>query len=137
MAGTLVSTDPIREVLEQPTYTDHPSFEQVPWGSVKDERTRMIESNPYVLVGTFNLRYSRILSHSQCIVGAGQTGLNIASRLKQMDIPTLILERSSRVGDVWRERYPTLVLHTPRPHHSRTSPLFDIRMENSYPRAIF
>lgn len=103
------------------TYTYHLAIEQVPWGSVRDGRTRMIENDPYVLVGRFNLGSSKIFSHPHCIVGAGQTGLNIASRFKQMNIPTLILERSARVGDVWRERYPTLVLHTPRPHHSRRS----------------
>lgn len=54
------------------------------------------------------------------LVGAGQTGLNIGARFKQMGIRTIIIEKNNRVGDVWRKRYPTLVLHTPRPHHSRT-----------------
>lgn len=56
--------------------------------------------------------------YSFFVVGAGQTGLNIGARLKQLGIPTLLIEKNARVGDVWRNRYPTLVLHTPRPHHS-------------------
>ncbi|KAI0774159.1 dimethylaniline monooxygenase (N-oxide-forming) [Fomes fomentarius] len=59
------------------------------------------ESKPYVLV-----------------VGGAQTGLNIAARFKQMDIPTLVIERNEQIGDVWRKRYPSLTLHTPRRHHS-------------------
>ncbi|KAI0698553.1 dimethylaniline monooxygenase (N-oxide-forming) [Cerioporus squamosus] len=60
-----------------------------------------VESKPYVLV-----------------VGAAQTGLQLAARFKQMNIPTLVIERSARPGDVWRKRYPSLTLHTPRRHHS-------------------
>lgn len=35
-----------------------------------------------------------------------------------MNIPTLVIEREARVGDTWRKRYPTLVLHTIRRHHT-------------------
>ncbi|RPD53948.1 FAD/NAD-P-binding domain-containing protein [Lentinus tigrinus ALCF2SS1-7] len=52
------------------------------------------------------------------ILGAAQTGLQIAARFKQMDIPTLVIERHARVGDTWRKRYPTLTLHTVRKHHT-------------------
>lgn len=55
------------------------------------------------------------------IVGAGQTGLNIAARFQQMNIPTLVVETNNRVGDSWRKRYPTLSLHTPRSHHPSMS----------------
>ena len=50
-------------------------------------------------------------------VGAGQAGLQMGARLRQMGIRTLIIEQTSRIGDVWRKRYPTLALHTPRSHH--------------------
>ncbi|KAI0638063.1 FAD/NAD-P-binding domain-containing protein [Trametes polyzona] len=54
-----------------------------------------VETNPHVL-----------------IVGAGQNGLQVAARFKAMQIPTLVIERHPRIGDVWRKRYPTLALHT-------------------------
>ncbi|KAI4273562.1 MAG: hypothetical protein LQ337_004544 [Flavoplaca oasis] len=45
------------------------------------------------------------------IIGAGQGGLTIAARLKQLSIPTLIIDRNERIGDNWRNRYHQLVLH--------------------------
>jgi putative flavoprotein involved in K+ transport len=47
------------------------------------------------------------------VVGGGQAGLTIAARLKQLDIPTLIIEKNDRIGDNWRARYHSLVLHDP------------------------
>lgn len=45
------------------------------------------------------------------VVGAGQQGLSIAARLKALNIDALVLERSARVGDSWRNRYHSLRLH--------------------------
>jgi cation diffusion facilitator CzcD-associated flavoprotein CzcO len=45
------------------------------------------------------------------IIGAGQSGLMMAARLGQLGISTLIVDKSERVGDVWRKRYRTLRLH--------------------------
>ena len=45
------------------------------------------------------------------VVGSGQAGLSIASRLKQQDIDTLIVDKNERVGDNWRNRYHSLKLH--------------------------
>jgi len=45
------------------------------------------------------------------IIGAGQSGLMLAARLSHNGINTLLVDRSSRVGDIWRERYRTLKLH--------------------------
>jgi hypothetical protein len=47
------------------------------------------------------------------IVGGGQGGLEIAARLKMFDIPTLVVERNTRIGDSWRNRYKALCLHDP------------------------
>ncbi|ESK92689.1 flavin-binding monooxygenase [Moniliophthora roreri MCA 2997] len=77
-------------------YGDH----TLAWGDVKMERQRRIEEDPHVL-----------------IVGGGQNGLNVAARFKQMQIPTLIVEKNARVGDNWRQRYPMLTLHTPKTQH--------------------
>ncbi|KAJ4478382.1 FAD/NAD-P-binding domain-containing protein [Lentinula aciculospora] len=71
------------------------------WSEVREQRARMIEANPRVL-----------------IVGAGQNGLQVAARFKQMNIPTLVIEKNERVGDQWRKRYPSLTLHTPKRHHT-------------------
>lgn len=38
-----------------------------------------------------------------------------------MNIPAIVIEKSERVGDIWRKRYPTLVLHTIRDHHQSES----------------
>jgi putative flavoprotein involved in K+ transport len=47
------------------------------------------------------------------VVGAGQGGLAVAANLRLMGIDTLVLEKSERVGDGWRKRYHSLVLHDP------------------------
>jgi putative flavoprotein involved in K+ transport len=47
------------------------------------------------------------------VVGGGQAGLTVAARLKQLDVPALIIEKNDRIGDNWRTRYHSLVLHDP------------------------
>ncbi|KAF5369532.1 hypothetical protein D9758_002791 [Tetrapyrgos nigripes] len=71
------------------------------WKDVRQDRRKMVEENPHVLV-----------------VGGGQCGLMVAARFKQMGIPTLVLEKNDRIGDQWRSRYPTLTLHTTRSQHA-------------------
>lgn len=89
----------------------------VSWEEMNAARRARVESDPYVV-----------------IVGGGQTGLQIAARFKQMDIPTIVVEKNSSVGEQWRQRYPTLSLHTTRNHHTflyqpypRNWPLFTPR----------
>jgi putative flavoprotein involved in K+ transport len=50
---------------------------------------------------------------SAIVVGAGQSGISLAARLGQLGVDTLVLERNARVGDSWRNRYHSLVLHDP------------------------
>jgi hypothetical protein len=45
------------------------------------------------------------------IVGGGQSGLELAARLKYLGIKTLVVEREARIGDLWRKRYEALCLH--------------------------
>jgi putative flavoprotein involved in K+ transport len=47
------------------------------------------------------------------IVGGGQGGIALGARLKQLGVPTLIVERNARAGDSWRKRYKSLCLHDP------------------------
>lgn len=46
------------------------------------------------------------------VLGAGHNGLSIAARLTALDVPTLVIDREERVGDVWRKRYAALALHS-------------------------
>ncbi|KAJ3914245.1 FAD/NAD-P-binding domain-containing protein [Lentinula edodes] len=70
------------------------------WSEVREQRARIIEANPHVLIG------------------AGQNGLQVAARFKQMGIPTLMIDKNGRIGDQWRKRYPSLTLHTTKQHHT-------------------
>ena len=45
------------------------------------------------------------------VVGAGHAGLTVAARLRQLGVPTVVVERHERVGDNWRHRYQSLLLH--------------------------
>ncbi|RFU73684.1 hypothetical protein TARUN_8556 [Trichoderma arundinaceum] len=47
------------------------------------------------------------------IIGAGQSGLTAAARLKMIGVDALIIDQNDRVGDSWRKRYHQLVLHDP------------------------
>jgi len=69
--------------------------------SWKEERehefaTLGIEAQPYVV-----------------IVGGGQGGIALGARLRQLGVPTIILEKNDRPGDSWRRRYKSLCLHDP------------------------
>ena len=47
------------------------------------------------------------------VVGGGQGGIMLGARLKQLGVPTVIVEKNSKAGDSWRNRYRSLVLHDP------------------------
>ena len=47
------------------------------------------------------------------IVGGGQGGIALGARLRQLGVPTIIVERGRRPGDSWRRRYKSLALHDP------------------------
>jgi putative flavoprotein involved in K+ transport len=47
------------------------------------------------------------------IVGGGQGGIGLASRLRRLGVPTIIIERNKKPGDSWRNRYKSLCLHDP------------------------
>src|SRR3954447_18131178 len=47
------------------------------------------------------------------IVGGGQGGIGLAARLRQLGVPTIVVERNARPGDSWRRRYKSLCLHDP------------------------
>ncbi|MBR9753350.1 MAG: NAD(P)/FAD-dependent oxidoreductase [Gammaproteobacteria bacterium] len=47
------------------------------------------------------------------IIGGGQGGIGLAARLRQMDVPTIVIDKNPRPGDAWRNRYKSLCLHDP------------------------
>ncbi len=42
-------------------------------------------------------------------VGGGQAGLAVGGRLKALGVPYVVIENHREVGDVWNERYESLV----------------------------
>jgi putative flavoprotein involved in K+ transport len=51
--------------------------------------------------------------HEAVVIGAGQAGLAAGYHLARRGIDFTVLEASGRVGDVWRERYDSLLLYSP------------------------
>ncbi|WP_231610424.1 NAD(P)/FAD-dependent oxidoreductase [Rhodococcus sp. CX] len=47
------------------------------------------------------------------VIGAGHSGLGLAAHLTSLGVRTLVVDRNGRVGDNWRNRYDSLVLHDP------------------------
>ncbi|MBU2533143.1 MAG: NAD(P)/FAD-dependent oxidoreductase, partial [Alphaproteobacteria bacterium] len=64
------------------------------WQDQRDKEQAFADRDPAVLV-----------------IGAGQAGLAIAARLRQLGIDTLVVEKNPRIGDNWRTRYHSLALH--------------------------
>ncbi|MEZ5092655.1 flavin-containing monooxygenase [Nocardioides sp.] len=47
------------------------------------------------------------------IIGGGQGGIALGSRLRQHGVPALTIDKHDRPGDQWRRRYKSLCLHDP------------------------
>ncbi|KRF18900.1 FAD-dependent oxidoreductase [Nocardioides sp. Soil797] len=47
------------------------------------------------------------------VIGGGQGGIALGARLRQLDVPALVIDRYDRPGDQWRGRYKSLCLHDP------------------------
>ena len=47
------------------------------------------------------------------IIGGGQGGIALSARLRQLGVPTIVLDKHNRPGDQWRNRYKSLCLHDP------------------------
>ncbi|WP_274628395.1 NAD(P)/FAD-dependent oxidoreductase [Arvimicrobium flavum] len=69
-----------------------------PWTQRRDEEAAELghSRQPYVV-----------------IIGGGQGALGLGARLRQLDVPTIIVEKNPRPGDSWRVRYKSLCLHDP------------------------
>ena len=47
------------------------------------------------------------------VVGGGQGGIALGARLRQLGVPTIVVDKHARPGDQWRGRYKSLCLHDP------------------------
>ena len=47
------------------------------------------------------------------VVGGGQGGIGLGARLRQLNIPFVVIDKHLRPGDQWRSRYKSLCLHDP------------------------
>ncbi len=72
--------------------------ERETWMESREREARELgyETQPYVL-----------------IVGGGQGGIALGARLRQLDVPTIVVDKHPRPGDQWRNRYKSLCLHDP------------------------
>ena len=50
---------------------------------------------------------------SVLVIGGGQGGIALAARLRQLNVPTIVIDSHERPGDQWRKRYKSLCLHDP------------------------
>lgn len=66
------------------------------WPESRRRQREFIDAEPQVLV-----------------VGGGHGGLGLAARLGCLGVDTLVVDRNERIGDNWRDRYDSLVLHDP------------------------
>ncbi|KWX57894.1 NAD(P)/FAD-dependent oxidoreductase [Mycobacterium sp. NAZ190054] len=47
------------------------------------------------------------------VIGGGQGGIALGARLRQLNVPAIVVDRHERPGDQWRKRYKSLCLHDP------------------------
>jgi putative flavoprotein involved in K+ transport len=68
------------------------------WAEAREREARELgyQTQPYVLV-----------------VGGGQGGIALSARLRQLGVPTIVIDKRARPGDQWRSRYKSLCLHDP------------------------
>lgn len=86
---------PERVGRTRPRYaTDAPHWDAANWADHRRREAEFLDADPEVVV-----------------VGAGQAGLTLAARLGRLEVPTLVVDRLPSVGDNWRRRYHSLVLH--------------------------
>ncbi|KAJ8596263.1 FAD/NAD(P)-binding domain-containing protein [Rhizopogon salebrosus TDB-379] len=70
--------------------------------------------------------WNAVMEYAVVVVGAGQCGLSVAARLENLGVSTLVVERLSSIGDVWRSRYESLETNTPKAYnHLPFSPFQD------------
>lgn len=89
------------KAFQEPVDSHRPNgYEQDPlhrtWQERRDDELNFIHEDPDVV-----------------IVGAGHGGLMLASHLQRLGLKTLLIDKARRIGDTWRNRYRSLVIHDP------------------------
>ncbi|VUC23948.1 unnamed protein product [Clonostachys rosea] len=82
----------------------------------RERENEFNDSEPFVLVigaGEWLNSFHDLKAALFSLCTIGQAGLEIGARLGRLDVPTLIIDRNSHIGDNWRNRYRTLVTHDP------------------------
>jgi putative flavoprotein involved in K+ transport len=74
-------------------------------------RPSMYERSGQWMTAAERSAYFETADPDTVIIGGAQSGLALAARLGAMDVPALVIEKEPRIGDVWRNRYASLVLH--------------------------
>ncbi|WP_018633859.1 NAD(P)/FAD-dependent oxidoreductase [Neomegalonema perideroedes] len=85
--------------LRRPMGAEHgPAKNRLSWKEKREQESAELgfKEQPYVL-----------------IIGGGQGGIALGARLRQLSVPTIIIEKNERPGDSWRKRYKSLCLHDP------------------------
>ena len=104
-AWTLLTTLYELKGHEEPKGTERPrgaehgaNRSRETWSEKREREARELgyETQPYVLV-----------------VGGGQGGIALSARLRQLGVPTIVIDKRARPGDQWRSRYKSLCLHDP------------------------
>ena len=60
-----------------------------------------------------DLALGRTLQPYVLVIGGGQGGIALGARLRQLGVPSIVVDRHERPGDQWRKRYKSLCLHDP------------------------
>jgi len=85
--------------MERPMGAKHGAGKQRPtWKEEREKETAELgyKTQPYAV-----------------IIGGGQGGIGLGARLRQLGVPTIIIEKNDQPGDSWRNRYKSLCLHDP------------------------
>lgn len=72
------------------------------------------------------------MKYDVIIIGAGQAGLSMGYFLQQTNLSFLIFEKGKGIGEVWKKRYDSLKLFTPRSYSSLPGVALD-GIQNIYP----
>ena len=104
-AWTLLTTLEELKGFEEPTSVRRPRGAL--HGASKERRT-WLEARQHEAAELGRTRQPYIV-----IVGGGQGGIALGARLRQLGVPTIIVDKHARPGDNWRKRYKSLCLHDP------------------------
>lgn len=82
---------------------------------VGNRRPTFVESSPNHpnkwMTAKEHSKYFETHDPDTVIIGGAQSGLALAARLGALNVPVLVIDKEPRIGDVWRNRYASLVLH--------------------------